>query len=182
MDIKAEHNRLLITMTRAMREMLMAELYLDSQTFLLDRERIEMLPQGMKNCLLVYHGQETMLQAADEDAYRTLLKEVLRYGTDEIINRFVIMGKNLSEEMLVNCLILLYQQNRWQNVVEIAAAIPADSKRVDEGFWYVVAVAFYHLGNYDVAKEAFERARDMGWNPEEIDSYMVWCREAKENA
>lgn len=182
MDIKAEHNRLLITMTRAMREMVMAELYLDSQTFLMDRGRIEMLPQGMKNCLLVYHGQETMLQAADEDAYRTLLKEVLRYGNDEIINRFVQIGKKLSEAVLFDCMLLLYQQNRWQNVVEVAAEIPAGSELVDEGFWYEVAVALYHLANYDVAKEAFERAKDMGWNSEEIDSYIVWCREAKDNA
>ncbi len=174
-------NSFLLEMTTAMREMVMAELYLSNEQFVKNKKNISLLPLGMQHCLEVYHGIREKLSDEDNDAYLTLIKEVIRYGENAIIRRFVAISQNLPETTQFELMFILFKESRWQELLEVAGRVSNDSAGITGGFWYAIGIAFFHSQEYTVATEALERAKEQGWEKNEIDSYLDWCREAIAN-
>ena len=47
-----------------------------------------------------------------------------------------------------------------------------------EDFWFDCGVCLYYLQDYINALAALERAASMGNSSKELESYIVWCKEA----
>ena len=178
MKANKNSNDLLVDATRAMREMVLAELFSPAETVQEDSAALRLLPAGMQHCVLCFHGlQEEKLQAEDSDAYETLLKEVLRYGDETVIARYAEVGTELPVPELRKIARQFFEARRWREAVLFYQQLPADAPEVDVDFWYGVGVCCMNLKIYETALECFEKAKTLGWKLKNIDTYISWCKE-----
>lgn len=173
-----DSNELLVDATRAMRELVLAELFSPAETVQKDLAVLRLLPAGMQHCVCCFHGlQEQPLQTEDSDAYETLLKEVLRYGDETVISRYAEIGIELPVPELRKIARQFFGARRWREAMLFYQQLPADAPEVDMDFWYGVGVCCMNLKVYETAIECFEKAKTMGWKLKNVDTYLSWCKE-----
>lgn len=165
-----------------MRELSLALLSMPVKDLTNMAEELSLLPINMQNCILRFHGGDDKLTATDFDAYQTLSKEVLNYGSTDVINRFALLAIDFDDKKKIKAAATIIKKSRWQAALSIYKEIPADSEFADSDYWYKTALCYFHCGDKAKAKECFIEARDMGAVALDIPAYLTWCRQAAKAA
>jgi len=163
-----------------MREMALAMLSLTAGEFAGCIQDLGLLPKGMQTCILHFHGDSGALSIGDADAYKTLWKEILRYGSSEIIEKFGLLAVEMDEKTILEAAWDLCGKKHWQAALALYQEISIDSELVDAEFWYHVGLCFFHCGETETAVECFSKAQEMDEQLPDPAWYLVWCREKKD--
>ena len=172
----SEENALIAKVVRFMRELALALLFLPIEELRECAEEIVLLPKGMQACIICIHSRSA-LEPEELDAYKTLWKEVLRYGSATLIRDFGLLAEVFDDRTILSVAKDLCGKRQWQAALTLYQKITADSKDADAGFWYQVGRCFFHCGERETAFECFTRAREMNPEMPEPRWYLVWCKE-----
>ncbi|MCR5176641.1 MAG: glycosyltransferase [Anaerovibrio sp.] len=149
-----------------------------------DKEYARMLPEGLHNIVKYIHG----LIGAESIAglygdYKVFFKEILLYGSDTLIERYIEMisifsGNELEKEQrYVEIAEIMTRNNCEQLALKLYEMIPAESPSANDRFWEGVGICFYQLSMYAEAVECFKHVKVSLRS----NSYKNWCQEALKN-
>ncbi len=156
-------SRTLIPLTaKFMSDVALALLALPTEKIADMTEELALLPRGMQRCIVRYFGLDDPLTAEDFDAYMTLLKELLSYGTRDMINRFARAALDFDEEKMMRAANELFQKEQMAAVLPLYAAVTVESPLVDGQFWYRLGRSLLYVGEAKAAAESFDRAIESG--------------------
>lgn len=134
----------------------------------LERQLFSLLPGDMQAVWQAIRSGET---GDNWQVYQILWKYVLAYGDDGQIERMGIPALD-NEEWWPKMLAGLSEQERWQAALALLAHIPQE--KADGDFWLQLGRCLYHLGEYEAAAEALDRAKAMGKDDFLRKSYVQW--------
>ncbi len=168
-------SRLMVQTVKCMRELALTIMMMSLNEFAETAGKMALLPAGMQNCLLKYHGGIEPLADSDFDAYHTLLIEVLNYGSVAMISRFVLMGCDFLPKRCAAAAEELYKYDRYLEALTFYTQIPDDSELLTGDVLFKIGVALFKTDQHETAAAFFARAKEKGATNDELPTYLKWC-------
>lgn len=141
------------------------------------QEKLMLLPEAQQVLVQLYHGQVQNV-ALEPDEYITMLDGIILYGSQEMLLKYLQLAQGMPGSKLKKIGHQLVVREYYSEALEIFAQIQAEDEAVTEEFWLDCGICLYYLQDYSNAMAALERAADMGNSSKELESYIVWCKEA----
>lgn len=140
-------------------------------------EKLQLLPQAQQVLVQLYHGQVQNV-ALEPDEYITMLDGIILYGSQEMLLKYLQLAQGMPGNKLKKIGHQLAAREYYGEALEIFAQIQAEDEAVTEEFWLDCGICLYYLQDYSNAMAALEKAAEMGNDSKELESYIVWCKEA----
>ena len=140
-------------------------------------EKLQLLPQAQQVLVQLYHGQVQNV-ALEPDEYITMLDGIILYGSQEMLLKYLQLAQGMPGNKLKKIGHQLAAREYYGEALEIFAQIQAEDEAVTEEFWLDCGICLYYLQDYSNAMAALEKAAEMGNSSKELESYIVWCKEA----
>lgn len=140
-------------------------------------EKLQLLPQAQQVLVQLYHGQVQNV-ALEPDEYITMLDGIILYGSQEMLLKYLQLAQGMPGSKLKKIGHQLVVREYYSEALEIFAQIQAEDEAVTEEFWLDCGICLYYLQDYSNAMAALEKAAEMGNSSKELESYIVWCKEA----
>lgn len=140
-------------------------------------EKLQLLPQAQQVLVQLYHGQVQNV-ALEPDEYITMLDGIILYGSQEMLLKYLQLAQGMPGNKLKKIGHQLAAREYYGEALEIFAQIQAEDEAVTEEFWLDCGICLYYLQDYSNAIAALEKAAEMGNSSKELESYIVWCKEA----
>lgn len=141
------------------------------------QEKLQLLPQAQQVLVQLYHGQVQNV-ALEPDEYITMLDGIILYGSQEMLLKYLQLAQGMPGNKLKKIGHQLAAREYYGEALEIFAQIQAEDEAVTEEFWLDCGICLYYLQDYSNAMAALEKAAEMGNSSKELESYIVWCKEA----
>ena len=141
------------------------------------QEKIKLLPKAQQVLVQLYHGQVQNV-ALEPDEYITMLDGIILYGSQEMLLKYLQLAQGMPGSKLKKTGHKLVDREYYGEALEIFAQIQAEDEAVTEEFWLDCGICLYYLQDYSNAMAALEKAAEMGNSSKELESYIVWCKEA----
>ena len=141
------------------------------------QEKLKLLPKAQQILVQLYHGQVQNV-ALEPDEYITMLDGIILYGSQEMLLKYLQLAQGMPGNKLKKIGHQLAAREYYGEALEIFAQIQAEDEAVTEGFWLDCGICLYYLQDYSNAMAALEKAAEMGNSSKELESYIVWCKEA----
>ncbi|SDP29037.1 glycosyltransferase [Selenomonas ruminantium] len=108
---------------------------------------------------------------ADWQNYKIIWSHILTYGDDEQLEKYGELALR-QQEIWQDIVKDLMEQEKWRAAFNLLAKVPQEE--ADGEFWQNLGRCLYHLGEYEAAREALERARQQGLDTMLMKSYEKW--------
>lgn len=108
---------------------------------------------------------------ADWQNYKIIWPHILTYGDDEQLEKYGELALR-QQEIWQDIVKDLMEQEKWRAAFNLLAKVPQEE--ADGEFWQNLGRCLYHLGEYEAAREALERARQQGLDTMLMKSYEKW--------
>ena len=141
------------------------------------QEKLKLLPKAQQILVQLYHGQVQNV-ALEPDEYITMLDGIILYGSQEMLLKYLQLAQGMPGNKLKKIGHQLAAREYYGEALEIFAQIQAEDEAVTEEFWLDCGICLYYLQDYSNAMAALEKAAEMGNSSKELESYIVWCKEA----
>ena len=141
------------------------------------QEKLKLLPEAQQVLVQLYHGQVQNV-ALEPDEYITMLDGIILYGSQEMLLKYLQLAQGMPGNKLKKIGHQLAAREYYGEALEIFAQIQAEDEAVTEEFWLDCGICLYYLQDYSNAMAALEKAAEMGNSSKELESYIVWCKEA----
>lgn len=141
------------------------------------QEKLKLLPKAQQILVQLYHGQVQNV-ALEPDEYITMLDGIILYGSQEMLLKYLQLAQGMPGNKLKKIGYQLAAREYYGEALEIFAQIQAEDEAVTEEFWLDCGICLYYLQDYSNAMAALEKAAEMGNSSKELESYIVWCKEA----
>ena len=141
------------------------------------QEKLMLLPEAQQVLVQLYHGQVQNV-ALEPDEYITMLDGIILYGSQEMLLKYLQLAQGMPGNKLKKIGYQLAAREYYGEALEIFAQIQAEDEAVTEEFWLDCGICLYYLQDYSNAMAALEKAAEMGNSSKELESYIVWCKEA----
>ena len=141
------------------------------------QEKLKLLPEAQQVLVQLYHGQVQNV-ALEPDEYITMLDGIILYGSQEMLLKYLQLAQGMPGSKLKKIGHQLAAREYYGEALEIFAQIQAEDEAVTEEFWLDCGICLYYLQDYSNAMAALEKAAEMGNSSKELESYIVWCKEA----
>lgn len=141
------------------------------------QEKLKLLPKAQQILVQLYHGQVQNV-ALEPDEYITMLDGIILYGSQEMLLKYLQLAQGMPGNKLKKIGHQLAAREYYGEALEIFAQIQAEDEAVTEEFWLDCGICLYYLQDYSNAMAALEKAAEMGNDSKELESYIVWCKEA----
>lgn len=141
------------------------------------QEKLKLLPKAQQILVQLYHGQVQNV-ALEPDEYITMLDGIILYGSQEMLLKYLQLAQEMPGNKLKKIGHQLAAREYYGEALEIFAQIQAEDEAVTEEFWLDCGICLYYLQDYSNAMAALEKAAEMGNSSKELESYIVWCKEA----
>ena len=141
------------------------------------QEKLMLLPEAQQVLVQLYHGQVQNV-ALEPDEYITMLDGIILYGSQEMLLKYLQLAQGMPGNKLKKIGHQLAAREYYGEALEIFAQIQAEDEAVTEEFWLDCGICLYYLQDYSNAMAALEKAAEMGNSSKELESYIVWCKEA----
>ena len=141
------------------------------------QEKLKLLPKAQQILVQLYHGQVQNV-ALEPDEYITMLDGIILYGSQEMLLKYLQLAQGMPGNKLKKIGHQLLAREYYGEALEIFAQIQAEDEAVTEEFWLDCGICLYYLQDYSNAMAALEKAAEMGNSSKELESYIVWCKEA----
>ena len=141
------------------------------------QEKLKLLPKAQQVLVQLYHGQVQNV-ALEPDEYITMLDGIILYGSQEMLLKYLQLAQGMPGNKLKKIGHQLAAREYYGEALEIFAQIQAEDEAVIEDFWFDCGICLYYLHDYSNALPALERAANMGNSSKELETYIVWCKEA----
>ena len=141
------------------------------------KEKLMLLPKAQQALVKLYHGQVQNV-ALEPDEYITMLDGIILYGSQEMLLKYLQLAQGMPGNKLKKIGHQLLAREYYGEALEIFAQIQAEDEAVTEEFWLDCGICLYYLQDYSNAMAALEKAAEMGNSSKELESYIVWCKEA----
>ena len=141
------------------------------------QEKLKLLPEAQQILVQLYHGQVQNV-ALEPDEYITMLDGIILYGSQEMLLKYLQLAQGMPGSKLKKIGHQLAAREYYGEALEIFAQIQAEDEAVTEEFWLDCGICLYYLQDYSNAMAALEKAAEMGNSSKELESYIVWCKEA----
>ena len=141
------------------------------------QEKLKLLPEAQQVLVQLYHGQVQNV-ALEPDEYITMLDGIILYGSQEMLLKYLQLAQGMPGSKLKKIGHQLAVREYYSEALEIFAQIQAEDEAVTEEFWLDCGICLYYLQDYSNAMAALEKAAEMGNSSKELESYIVWCKEA----
>lgn len=141
------------------------------------QEKLMLLPEAQQVLVQLYHGQVQNV-ALEPDEYIAMLDGIILYGSQEMLLKYLQLAQGMPGNKLKKIGHQLAAREYYGEALEIFAQIQAEDEAVTEEFWLDCGICLYYLQDYSNAMAALEKAAEMGNSSKELESYIVWCKEA----
>lgn len=141
------------------------------------QEKLKLLPKAQQVLVQLYHGQVQNV-ALEPDEYITMLDGIILYGSQEMLLKYLQLAQGMPGSKLKKIGHQLVVREYYSEALEIFAQIQAEDEAVTEEFWLDCGICLYYLQDYSNSMAALEKAAEMGNSSKELESYIVWCKEA----
>lgn len=141
------------------------------------QEKLMLLPEAQQVLVQLYHGQVQNV-ALEPDEYITMLDGIILYGSQEMLLKYLQLAQGMPGNKLKKIGHQLAAREYYGEALEIFAQIQAEDEAVTEEFWLDCGICLYYFQDYSNAMAALEKAAEMGNDSKELESYIVWCKEA----
>lgn len=141
------------------------------------QEKLMLLPEAQQVLVQLYHGQVQNV-ALEPDEYITMLDGIILYGSQEMLLKYLQLAQGMPGNKLKKIGHQLVVWEYYGEALEIYGQIQAEDEAVTEEFWLDCGICLYYLQDYSNAMAALEKAAEMGNSSKELESYIVWCKEA----
>ena len=141
------------------------------------QEKLMLLPEAQQVLVQLYHGQVQNV-ALEPDEYITMLDGIILYGSQEMLLNYLQLAQGMPGSKLKKIGHQFVVREYYSEALEILAKIQAEDEAVIEDFWFDCGICLYYLQDYSNALAALERAANMGNSSKELETYIVWCKEA----
>ena len=141
------------------------------------QEKLKLLPEAQQVLVQLYHGQVQNV-ALEPDEYITMLDGIILYGSQEMLLKYLQLAQGMPGNKLKKIGHQLAAREYYGEALEIFAQIQAEDEAVTEEFWLDCGICLYYLQDYSNAMAALEKAAEMGNSSKELESHIVWCKEA----
>lgn len=141
------------------------------------QEKLMLLPKAQQALVKLYHGQVQNV-ALEPEEYIAMLEGVIVYGSQEMLLKYLQLAQGMPGNKLKKIGHQLAAREYYGEALEIYGQIQAEDEAVTEDFWLGCGKCLYYLQDYSNAMAALEKAAEMGNSSKELESYIVWCKEA----
>ena len=141
------------------------------------QEKLMLLPEAQQALVKLYHRQVRNVSLEPEE-YIAMLDGVTLYGNQEMLLKYLQLAQGMPGSKLKKTGHKLVDREYYGEALEIFAQIQAEDEAVTEEFWLDCGICLYYLQDYSNAMAALEKAAEMGNSSKELESYIVWCKEA----
>lgn len=164
--------------TRIGRILMLSLLYLPTKDFLKCTQELSVLPEGIRHCLLRFHGDEHALSAEDADTFHDLMNNIWQYGSPELVDRFALLAKELGEQDILKTAEELCQNCRWETALALYRHIPYVSNAALPAFYYHTGLCHFFRGEKEKALDCLTKAQLMDAAYPDLCTYIAWCQKS----
>lgn len=113
------------------------------------------------------------------ETYSTFLPMLVKKLPRDILLRYVRLLAAMPTKNKHQAAKILLQEERYHAALELLTDILSDTATSDGAIYHDAAVAFYHAGDFSLARQYFSRAKEMGSKERDIAAYERWLQEVR---
>lgn len=146
------------------------------------QSKLELLSGSLQQLIKAFFAENAEDQGVNFHDFIAMLPAVLSYGNKLIVDRYLQMGLQFSDEEYIQVAKILQKHREYELAMGFYQRIPMESSAVTGGFWHGAGMCLYHLSEYKAALECLEKAEGLkSFEQGENQSYISWCREVLKN-
>ena len=141
---------------------------------------LDLLPEGMRQCILRYRGQIECLAEEYRDSYELFLPDLIMMHKPDVLHRYLEIVFDFSWTAVAAAARKLLDAFMVEEAAALYGKIP-EQALLDAEFYRDQGICFYLTGKHEKAKKCLQEALRQGYQENDVHSYLQWI-EDEENA
>jgi len=137
-----------------------------------------LLPKTFWQCIQRYHDVPNHFDEDDSEGYILLLPMILQFGSKNMIQKFMNMGREVPFARLLEVIRIFCEQNCWAEAGELFDALFTEAVQPVSEAFRLAGICWYYCGDLDKAEVYLHKAQQES-KEKDVLSYLTWIAEKR---
>lgn len=143
-------------------------------------EYAKVLPDSIKQILLVYFELQQHLVEDGTDVYEVMLLAIVGHVPKNILKKYILLAKNFNIKRQKKIINILMEKYQWKTAYILLNELISKGQ-ADYGLLYNYARCLYFNDELCIAKKYFLQAKSVEIDNNAINSYLKWINDKEKN-